>query len=117
MDRFMMQIVVLLLAVLVVAPFVQNSLLKLNALLEPPPTAAEICTRNPEWTLHDCQRITSRKIWLGMTDSMARASLGDAWVIHRCRGEWGVYEEWVYESGYLYFENGVLARWDESAAQ
>ncbi|MFC2081728.1 hypothetical protein ACFLR0_00925 [Candidatus Bipolaricaulota bacterium] len=114
MDKLMLQVAVILFAVLVVAPFAQNQLLKLSDLMAPPPTAAQICASNPGWTVQDCYRIAAGKVWLGMTDDMARASLGDPWVVHKCRGEWGVLEEWVYEAGYLYFENGALTRWDTS---
>ena len=105
-----MHFAVLLLLLLVMVPVVQDSIVKLDALMEPPPTAEEICADHPEWTRHDCLRIASRAIWLGMTDNMARASLGDPIAIHRSNGEWGVYEEWVYKTGYLYFENGVLTK-------
>ena len=51
-----------------------------------------------------------------MTESMARASIGDPIAIHRGDGEWGDYEKWVYKTGYLYFENGILASLDDPAA-
>lgn len=28
-------------------------------------------------------------------------------------GDWGVHEQWVYQNGYLYFENGNLNSWQE----
>lgn len=112
MDKLMLQAAVILFAVLVVAPFVQSQLLKLSDLMAPPPTAAQICARNPKWTVKDCYRIAAGKVWLGMTEDMARESLGEPWVVNSCSGEWGVLEEWIYKAGYLYFENGVLARWD-----
>ena len=46
--------------------------------------------------------------WLGMTDEMAKISLGKPKKINRSVGSWGTHEQWVYEGIYLYFENGVL---------
>jgi len=46
--------------------------------------------------------------WIGMTDEMARDSLGDPKDINRSSGSWGFHEQWVYENQYLYFENGIL---------
>jgi hypothetical protein len=61
----------------------------------------------------NAQRIMDRKIWLGMTDKMARASLGTPEKINRDVGAWGVHEQWVYGDTYLYFENGILTSWQE----
>ena len=115
-GRLLMQLIVLILAVLVLAPFVQQSFPGLRSLTEPPPTASEICARNPDWTDRDCRWIAAGAVWPGMTESMARASIGDPLAIHRCDGEWGSYEKWVYEAGYLHFENGILISLDDPTA-
>ena len=47
--------------------------------------------------------------WIGMTDSMARVSLGNPDDINRSVGPWGVHEQWVYPNMYLYFEDGILS--------
>jgi hypothetical protein len=52
--------------------------------------------------------------WIGMTDDMARVSLGNPRSINRTVGSWGVYEQWVYYSTYLYFENGKLSSYQNS---
>jgi len=46
--------------------------------------------------------------WIGMTREMATISLGSPKDINRTVGSWGVHEQWVYDSIYLYFENGIL---------
>ena len=48
--------------------------------------------------------------WIGMTEEMARMSLGNPNDINSSSGIWGVHEQWVYEIGInLYFENGKLS--------
>jgi hypothetical protein len=64
------------------------------------------------------RRIFNGEFWIGMTDKMARESLGDPDDINRSVGSWGVHEQWVYErpnyqNVYLYFENGVLKSYQE----
>ena len=56
----------------------------------------------------DAQRILEHKFWIGMTDKMARESMGTPNDINRTVGSWGVHEQWIYGKTYLYFENGVL---------
>ncbi|MFZ2339684.1 MAG: hypothetical protein WAW07_08195, partial [Bacteroidales bacterium] len=60
------------------------------------------------------EKILSGKIWLGMTDKMAKDSWGDPEEINRTIGSWGVHEQWVYyRDVYLYFENGILTSWQD----
>jgi hypothetical protein len=54
------------------------------------------------------QKILERKFWIGMTNKMAKESLGNPDEINRTVGSWGVHEQWVYGNTYLYFENSVL---------
>lgn len=56
----------------------------------------------------DAQRILEHKFWIGMTDKMARESMGTPNDINRSVGSWGVHEQWIYGNTYLYFENEVL---------
>ena len=60
-------------------------------------------------------KISKGYIWLGMTDKMARASLGSPDDVNRTVGSWGVHEQWVYRSRdkILYFENGILTSWQD----
>jgi len=58
-------------------------------------------------------RIIKKEIWLGMTDEMARASIGSPDDINRTTYSFGVHEQWIYEginykNKYLYFEDGKL---------
>jgi hypothetical protein len=48
-----------------------------------------------------------------MTDEMVRLSWGSPRDINRSVGSWGVHEQWVYYSSYLYFENGILTSWQD----
>lgn len=54
------------------------------------------------------QKLLDGYYWIGMTDKMARISLGEPRSINRTVGSWGVHEQWVYYSIYLYFEDGIL---------
>lgn len=54
------------------------------------------------------QNLLDGYYWIGMTDDMARVSLGSPRNINKTVGTWGVHEQWVYYSIYLYFENGKL---------
>ncbi len=51
--------------------------------------------------------------WIGMNREMATISLGRPNDINRSVGPWGVHEQWVYDSLYLYFENGKLTSFQE----
>jgi len=58
-------------------------------------------------------KIFNHSIWIGMTPDMARLSIGSPLDINRTIGSWGVHEQWVYKSRYLYFENGKLTSWQD----
>lgn len=62
----------------------------------------------------NAQKILDEKIWLGMTDKMARESWGNPKEINRSVGSWGIHEQWIYNNTYLYFENGLLTSWQEN---
>jgi len=59
--------------------------------------------------------IFNGRIWLGMTDEMARDSLGYPDDINRSVTKFGVSEQWIYRNRdrYLYFENGILESWQD----
>lgn len=48
-------------------------------------------------------------VWLGMTKEMATDAFGKPNSIHENVGNWGIKEQWVYYSKYLYFTNGSLS--------
>ena len=60
-------------------------------------------------------KILQGRIWLGMTDEMARESIGRPDKINRSVGSWGVHEQWVYDNRdeYLYFEDSILTSWQD----
>ncbi len=51
--------------------------------------------------------------WIGMNKEMATISLGTPNKVNRTVGAWGVKEQWVYNTIYLYFENGVLTSYQD----
>jgi hypothetical protein len=60
------------------------------------------------------QDIINGLIWIGMTDEMAKESLGEPSKINRTVTTYLVSEQWVYNSRvYLYFENGILTAWQD----
>jgi len=52
--------------------------------------------------------------WIGMTDDMARASLGKPQKINSTVNTNGRNEQWVYHNLYLYFDNGKLTTYQKS---
>ena len=60
------------------------------------------------------QKLLDGYYWIGMTDDMALISLGHPESINKTVGTWGVHEQWVYKSIYLYFENGKLTSYQNS---
>ena len=60
------------------------------------------------------EKINSGSYWIGMTKDMAIESLGNPETVNSSVGSWGVNEQWVYYSLYLYFDNGVLTSYQSS---
>lgn len=60
------------------------------------------------------EKINSGYYWIGMTKDMAIESLGNPETVNSSVGSWGVNEQWVYYSLYLYFDNGVLTSYQSS---
>ena len=55
------------------------------------------------------QKLIDSYYWIGMTDEMARLSLGYPKDVNKTVGIWGTHEQWVYSMDLmLYFENGIL---------
>ena len=57
--------------------------------------------------------VEQNKIKIGMTKEMVEDSWGKPDDINRTVGSWGVHEQWVYGSTYLYFENGKLTSFQD----
>lgn len=53
-------------------------------------------------------KIMSHRIWIGMSQRMAKLSIGLPNNINKDVGSWGVHEQWVYKNRYLYFKDGRL---------
>lgn len=60
------------------------------------------------------QKLVDGYYWVGMTAEMARVSLGEPETINKSVGTWGVHEQWVYGSIYLYIEKGKVASYQNS---
>lgn len=59
------------------------------------------------------QKIIDRKIWIGMTSSMAVLSIGSPKDINRTVTGYQSKEQWVYDSMYLYFDDGILTAFQD----
>jgi hypothetical protein len=60
------------------------------------------------------QKLLEGYYWIGMTAKMAKISLGEPRSINQTVGSWGVHEQWVYYSLYLYFEDGIVSSYQNS---
>lgn len=58
-------------------------------------------------------KIKQEKISIGMTKEAVWLSWNYSDRVNKSVGSWGVHEQWVYGSQYLYFENGKLTSWQE----
>jgi hypothetical protein len=69
-----------------------------------------------EFGVENADGILNHQYWIGMTDAMARRSLGSPDKINTDVGSWGTHEQWVYEKRdlYLYFENGNLTSYQNN---
>lgn len=80
---------------------------------------AEMVRRHPEWPVDIKEVVLRGTIHIGMTKEQVKANWGKPNSINRSAGSWGVHEQWVYnwwseyEGYYLYFENGILASWQD----
>ena len=73
----------------------------------------EFILDNPKLKKKFKDAISEGSVILGMTKAMVTASVGYPDDINRTVGSWGVHEQWIYSSYYLYFENGVLTSWQD----
>ena len=85
-------------------------------ILAPQITAVEIAEQFPQLTPAQCQTLANGRVWLGVTDNMARIAWGNPTDVNSSVGSWGRHEQWVYQRSdysaqYLYFENGYLTSW------
>ena len=70
-------------------------------------------TENPKlkykWPASIWKNIENQEASLGMTKQQAKMSWGEPRDINTTIGSFGTHEQWVYEGGYLYFDNGRLS--------
>ena len=60
-------------------------------------------------------KIENGEIWIGMTKSMTRESIGSPNKINKSTYSFGTKEQWIYNNyNYLYFDNDKLTSWQES---
>lgn len=64
--------------------------------------------RHPSWDSETLAAILCGRVRIGMTADQARAAWGTPNDINRSAYSFGVHEQWVYDGGYLYFEDGLL---------
>lgn len=61
------------------------------------------------------RRVYNKEVWIGMSDKMAKASIGSPESINTTITIGNVHEQWVYpQERYLYFDNGILTAIQES---
>lgn len=61
-----------------------------------------------KWSEKTWNAIKKNEVFIGMNKDMVLLSWGKPSDINRTIGSWGTHEQWVYHSGYLYFENDKL---------
>jgi hypothetical protein len=71
---------------------------------------------HPDWGRDACERIVRGDIWIGMTEEMIVASLGNPLGVEIPAGEDPTHEEWTYRTArygleLLQVENGILTGW------
>lgn len=59
------------------------------------------------------QAIRDQKVILGMTAKQVELSWGKPDDVNRSVGSWGVHEQWVYDSQYVYLENGKVSSFQD----
>ncbi|WP_430816160.1 hypothetical protein [Carboxylicivirga sp. RSCT41] len=59
------------------------------------------------------EKVLDGYVWIGMTKEMLIDSKGNPDDINRSVGSWGVHEQWVYHSIYVYLEDGVVTSYQD----
>src|SRR5215510_6244564 len=67
-----------------------------------------------DWPYDIKRAVLERRILKGMTEEQVILSRGKPNHVNTSVGSWGEHEQWVYNSQYLYFENGVLKTYQTS---
>ena len=69
--------------------------------------------QHPNWDRGACERAVRGEIWIGMTDEMIRASIGEPSNIDQPRSDDPSYEKWTYRTAHygeeiLRLQDGIL---------
>ena len=70
-------------------------------------------TRAKRWPIGISKLVIEGKIKTEMTQEQVFISWGKPDRISRSEGDWDVSEQWIYGSTYLYFERGILKKYQE----
>ena len=78
----------------------------------------ECQTAHPDWDRSTCEGIVRKDVWVGMTEEMLIASLGEPRQIDQPRANRPEYEEWTYFTTQYGQErmmliDGLLVDWDQ----
>jgi len=78
----------------------------------------ECQTEHPGWERSDCEGIIREEVWVGMTEEMLTASLGEPRRIDTPRADRPEYQEWFYSTVQFGGERmmlleGILVDWDQ----
>ncbi|MFH1373839.1 MAG: hypothetical protein ABII79_08600 [bacterium] len=65
------------------------------------------------WEPSVSEKVRAGVISLGMTCEQVRLSWGPPSDVHRSVGSWGIREQWVYRTQYVYFENGIVTSYQD----
>ena len=66
------------------------------------------------WPEHIKTAAIERRVLIGMTAEQATLAWGKPNRVNRTVGSWGVHEQWIYGSTYLYFDNDKLTSYQDS---
>ena len=76
---------------------------------------------HPDWGRNACEKIAREDIWIGMTEEMIIASLGEPQSIGIPNDDDPTHEEWTYRTArygeeILHVEDGILTFWGPRAS-
>lgn len=60
------------------------------------------------WDKYDCVSVAQKRIKIGMNKQMVTEAWGHPYDINKSIYSFGVHEQWVYSSSYVYFEDGLV---------
>jgi hypothetical protein len=76
--------------------------------------AGKLWQKHKDWNRDYCQAIVNRRVIIGMNSEQVRAAWGRPERINRTVFPSHTSEQWVYGDSYLYFDDGVLASFQDS---